>query len=648
MIYSFDRYLTEPNTMREESAAQVHIKSVSSPTAPNGNELPKGWQLKKLGEICTYSKGKKPVVLKEGKTKDCSVPYINIKAFEKGVISEYTNGEKCNICEDDDLLMVWDGARCGLIGKAKKGAVGSTLMKILPMENIHKEYLYHFISSKYWTLNTKPKGVGIPHIEPTLLWNFELVVPPLPEQQAIVAKIEELLSELENGKQQLLTAQQQLKVYRQSLLKWAFEGKLTNKNVKEGELPKGWEKVKIIDIVEKGKHSLKAGPFGSSLKKEFYVQKGYKIYGQEQVISDNAFFGDYYINEDKYLELKSCRIKPFDILISLVGTVGKVLILPENCQEGVINPRLIKITLDGEIYIHKFFKYYFESSYVKNFYSAKAQGTTMDVLNLGIIKTIPFPLPSLEEQQLIVSELESKLTICDKIEEIISQSLQQAETLKQSILKKAFDGKLVVTVVEQREAKVIPLYKPKSEYFYQMQLLGIVAKASKQKQIEHGEMTLAKYAYLMDKVYEVPTYFNYNRWHLGPYPPTIKKVINNKQYFKKSGNHIEVLNEKTLFNSTHPYTEKMQSAANDLTDIFSKYTVKERSHKTELLATVCKVIEDIQSTDLKSVRQSMTEWKIDLKGEKHKTKAEKFNEAETEKCLAFIKEKGWDKKLMKI
>jgi type I restriction enzyme S subunit len=84
-------------------------------------EIPQGWQLKKLGEICTYSKGKKPAILKEVKTKECSIPYINIKAFEKGVISEYTNGEKCNICEDGDLLMVWDGARCGLIGKAKKG-----------------------------------------------------------------------------------------------------------------------------------------------------------------------------------------------------------------------------------------------------------------------------------------------------------------------------------------------------------------------------------------------------------------------------------------------------------------------------------------------------------------------------------------------
>ena len=67
----------------------------------------------------------------------------------------------------------------------------------------------------------------------------------------------------------------------------------------------------------------------------------------------------------------------------------------------------------------------------------------MDVLNLGIIKTIPFPLPTLKEQQRIVDELESKLTVCDKIEETISHSLQQAEMLRQSILKRAFEGKLV-------------------------------------------------------------------------------------------------------------------------------------------------------------------------------------------------------------
>ena len=108
-------------------------------------KVPGHWKVKRLGEVCTYSKGKMPQVLKEEKSKECIFPYINIKAFEKGIFAEYTNGTKCNLCDDEDLLMVWDGARCGLIGKAKKGAVGSTLMKILPKENIHKEYLYHFI-----------------------------------------------------------------------------------------------------------------------------------------------------------------------------------------------------------------------------------------------------------------------------------------------------------------------------------------------------------------------------------------------------------------------------------------------------------------------------------------------------------------------
>ncbi|MEB2787158.1 restriction endonuclease subunit S [Algoriphagus persicinus] len=599
----------------------------------NNNILPSHWQIMKLGEVCTYSKGKKPAVLKVTKTKECSIPYINIKAFEKGIISEYTNGEKCNICNDDDLLMVWDGARCGLIGKAKKGAVGSTLMKILPKENIHKEFLYHFISSKFWTLNTKPKGVGIPHIEPTLLWNFELIVPPLPEQQAIVAKIEELLSELDNGKQQLLTAQQQLKVYRQSLLNLLANGKnlKTIDSVIE-KLDQGWSP-KCLNENSKDENEW-------AVIKTSAVQHGHFVAYENKILPKD-------LKPREQHELKAG-----DILITRAGPRIRVGVC---CLVRKTRPRLIncdkvyRIKVNTKIISPEYFELILNTPFYQREIEKMKSGISDSGLNLTQSKflKVEIPVPNIKEQKLIVSELESKLTVCDKIEETISQSLQQAETLRQSILKQAFEGKLVSVVAEQREAKVIPLYKPKSEYFYQMQLLGLVAKTSKQKQIEHGEMTLAKYAYLMDKAYDIPTYFNYNRWHLGPYPPTIKKVINNKQYFKKSGNHIEVLNEKTLLNSTHPYTEKMQSAVNDLTDIFSKYSTKERSHKTELLATICKVIEDIQSTYLKAVRLSMQEWKINLKGEKHKTKAEKFNEAETEKCLAFIKEKGWDKKLMK-
>ena len=85
------------------------------------------------------------------------------------------------------------------------------------------------------------------------------------------------------------------------------------------ELPDGWKWVNIEYLIENRKSSIKAGPFGSSLKKEFYVPNGFKIYGQEQVISGNCTYGDYYISEEKYKELENCKVKPFDILISLVG-----------------------------------------------------------------------------------------------------------------------------------------------------------------------------------------------------------------------------------------------------------------------------------------------------------------------------------------
>ena len=87
--------------------------------------------------------------------------------------------------------------------------------------------------------------------------------------------------------------------------------------------------------------------------------------------------------------------------------------------------------------------YYFQSPAFKSQYQPLIMGTTAPHFNIRDIKKFEVLICSLEEQQLIVSELESILTICDKIEETINQSLQQAETLRQSILKKAFEGKLI-------------------------------------------------------------------------------------------------------------------------------------------------------------------------------------------------------------
>lgn len=395
--------------------------------------------LVELGSILHFEKGKKPISQSDSPA-DGFLPYVDIEAFETGKIKQYTDGTKCTPCDDGDILIVCDGSRSGLVGRAVKGYVGSTLAKI-SADCLSDQYLFHFVQGKYALLNTKKKGTGTPHLNQELLKQQKLIVPSYSEQERIVARIEELFSQLDAGVETLKKTKAQLSVYRQAVLKEAFEGRLTQAFREENGLP-DWKTISITQAIVQRKNSLKAGPFGSALKKECYVPSGYKVYGQEQVIANNENIGNYYIGEEKYQELISCAIAPHDILISLVGTVGKVLVLSDNCLPGIINPRLIKVTLDEKIMMPYFFKYYFESAYLKSLYKKKAHGATMDVLNMGMIKELPFPLCDIQEQGQVIKEIESRLSVCDSIEHTVGLALQQAKAMRQSILKDAFEGRL--------------------------------------------------------------------------------------------------------------------------------------------------------------------------------------------------------------
>lgn len=404
------------------------------------NNLPQGWAIAKLGEVCTYSKGKMPQILKREKDNECSIPYINIKAFEKGIFADFTNGVKCNLCDDDDLLMVWDGARCGLIGKAKKGAVGSTLMKILPAKYIHKEYLFHFIKSKFSNLNSKPKGVGIPHIEPTLLWNFELPIAPLPEQHRIVKKIEELFTDLDKGIEYLETAQQQLKVYRQSVLKWAFEGKLTNeKNIKWGKLKE------VCEGVEYGSAAKSKKQGKIPVLRMGNIQNGKLDWSDLVYTSDEAEIKKYFLQKD-------------DVLFNRTNSpewVGKTAIYKGE-QPAIFAGYLIRINRNKKMLDAKFLNHFLNSHTAKRHGNkVKSFGVNQSNINGTKLKAYPFPIITLEAQKKIVIEIESRLSVCDKIEEAIEDSLLKAEALRLSIIKKGFEGKLTKQNPKDESAEIL-------------------------------------------------------------------------------------------------------------------------------------------------------------------------------------------------
>ena len=395
--------------------------------------IPKGWTIIKFSECCEKIslngiKIKQKQYLLEGK-----YPVVD---QGQELIGGYFNDEKLIVPNKPPYVIFGDHT------KIKKyinfrfiaGADGIKVFK--PFAFLTEKLLFYFLHC----IKLPDKGYAR-HSQ--FLEKADIPLPPLPEQHRIVAKIEELFSSLDKGIESLKTAQQQLKVYRQAVLKWAFEGKLTNTNVKEGELPKGWQYLKLKDITLE-KIGLRRGPFGSAIKKEFFVPSGYKVYEQSNAIYDDVFRGNYFIDDKKYQELKNFEVKPNDLIVSCSGTLGRISEIPPNAQQGVINQALLRIKLKNNLISNRYFILYFRTAFFQKKIFDQSQGTAMsNLIGIKDFKEIEILIPPLSAQNEVVAEIESRLSVCDKIEESIEQSLKQSESLRQSILKKAFEGKLV-------------------------------------------------------------------------------------------------------------------------------------------------------------------------------------------------------------
>ena len=412
-------------------------------------DIPKHWEIKKLGDVCVTTSGGTP---NRGNSKfyQGNIPWVKSGELDRGLIlvteekisEDAIKNSSAKVFPKGTLLIALYGATIGKLAfLGVDAATNQAVCGIYKNENIDSNYLYNFLFYKKQSLVKQGIGGAQPNISQGILKNLDLPLPSLSEQQAIVAKIEELLSELDNGKQQLLTAQQQLKVYRQSLLKWAFEGKLTNKNVKEGELPRGWKKVQIKDVAETfGGYAFKSGEFLSQGKYQVLrmgnIRPGLIRYSESPV----------YLDSVEANVLSRALLKQNDVIITQTGTRKKrdygftVLIQKQNL---LLNQRIASIRFN-ETYLPKFFLYYSWTDLFKDQFFANETGNVgQGNVGMKAVTETLIPIPSLKEQKQIVEELESKLTVCDKIEETIRQSLLQAETLRQSILKKAFEGRLV-------------------------------------------------------------------------------------------------------------------------------------------------------------------------------------------------------------
>ena len=387
----------------------------------NINQSPKNWNVETFEDMLDYIQPTNYIVESTEYDDSYKTPVLTAgKSFIKG----YTN-ETHGIFNALPVIIFDDFTTANkFVNFPFK--VKSSAMKILKPKNksINILFVFYYMQTVRVSFDTH-KRYWI-----SVFAKLPIPSPPIAIQQAIVSKIEELFSELDKGIENLRIAQQQLKTYRQAVLKWAFEIEGPIKIIKLKD---------VCEFITKGTTPSKEKLFKSG---EIPFLKVYNLTFNGAI--DFSKDPTYVTHETHSGFLKRSITRPSDVLMNIVGPpLGKVSIVPNNFPEWNINQAIARFRCSNLLF-NKYLLYYLLSENTIRTYSRKAKATAGQFnLTLEICRDIEIPLASISEQNKIVQEIESRLSVADKMEESITQSLQQAEGLRQSILKKAFEGKLI-------------------------------------------------------------------------------------------------------------------------------------------------------------------------------------------------------------
>lgn len=415
------------------------------------NNLPKGWGQANLSDLVDYKKGKKPKRMETVPFKN-SLVYLDIKAIEAKVDALFVDAETSKATSESELVIVWDGARAGWVGKSRTGALGSTLMGLKP--KINKDYLFRFLQTQFEYLQTNHRGTGIPHVDPDIFWNISVPVAPIAEQQRIVAKLDEVMEKIDRSRARLERIPKILKRFRQSILSAAVSGKLTEGWRRKNDTYKNWTQKQLGDVLTeiKAGKSLKCkevppneGEVG--IVKVSALSWGEFLEDESKTITDPKFF-----NED-YL------IKSGDFLFSRANTnelIGAVVIVKQIHRTLMLSDKSLRFRFTSEV-LPQWILYTIRSENGRKQIEDFATGNQQSMMNISQdkIREISLFIPDLQEQQEIVRRVEELFSLALKIETRYTKARAQVDKLPQSLLARAFQGELIYQDENDEPASVL-------------------------------------------------------------------------------------------------------------------------------------------------------------------------------------------------
>lgn len=455
--------------------------------------LPKGWANAKIGEICSLVNGR---AFKADDWSSTGLPIIRIQNLND-------HNAEFNYCsfdveekfyvDDGQLLFAWSGTPGTSFGahiwNRGKGILNQHIFKVnINEQYLNKKFLMNIINYNVDMYIKKAHGTaGLAHITKGKFEESLILLPPLPEQHRIVARIEELFSHLDAGVLALKKAKAQLQRYRQAVLKAAVEGRLTegwrkaHPEVEPAEklleqiikahqrpperiestqlpnLPWSWIWASTDQLASNEKYSMAIGPFGSNLKVVDYRTEGVPLIFVRNIrLGLFNGHGTWFVSNEKAEELRAHFVESGDILITKMGDPpGDACIYPEGMPPAIITADCIKWRLSPLLKEKAYFSNAINSIVVKKQIIQFTKGVAQQKISLIRFKKIGIPLPPLQEQNEIAKCIESRFSFFDQTKSEFDRAILLSASLRQSILKRAFEGKLVPQDPSDEPASVL-------------------------------------------------------------------------------------------------------------------------------------------------------------------------------------------------
>ena len=384
--------------------------------------MTKNYELKTLGSVATYINGR---AFKPSEWESTGLPIVRIQNLtDKNAKCHYSSAayeEKYKI-HNGDLLFAWSASLGAHIWNQNDAWLNQHIFKVIPNDNIDKLYLYYFLQKVIAELYLKTHGSGMVHITKGPFMNTPIPVPSYTEQFRIVARIEELFSELDKAVDTLKTTKEQLEVYRQAVLKEIFDSvSTTSVHIKDVCLD-----IKVGIVIKPTQYYVSEN--GVPAFRNANVRRGY--------INDTDWV---MISKEGHQQNCRSEVHTNDVLISRSGAnLGMASVVPAR-YNGYNAIDVVIAVPDISKVIPEFLAQYTNSPMGRAIVKKNERGAAQGHLNVTAYANLPIGVPDLQEQEKLVKQISDRLSVCDSIEKTVDTALAQADEMRQSILKQAFE-----------------------------------------------------------------------------------------------------------------------------------------------------------------------------------------------------------------